>query len=394
MAIAGVRRAAIACFLVPLVLTPLRAAGLDLLEIYSEESSGGAYEFYADSNHIIPVWLHLEFENLVNLETEIELPYRVLIDAGAEREHLFTLQPTRESGRRGYSIAYRYARGDPRAVEHDDDHRYLLPFAHGAKYGLTQGYHGDFTHHGENTYALDFDMEIGTPVHAARGGTVVEVKQDSAAGGPSVRFDGHANYILIQHEDGSFGNYVHLEYRGALVEPGETVEAGQRIGYSGNTGRTSGPHLHFDVRVPQEDGEMQSIPTTFIGHTGEPITLEENEYYYGYHPGGEPFEVLLGSQLRDEDFTDHAAVVSATNSIEIRTERVDHTYLVFIANGFEHDMDVEISIRKIGLRSTRPLPLHLRVPARTESYVTMLRADPSAPRLQFTPRVRYRPSDS
>lgn len=370
------------------------AAGRDLIEVYSEESVQGEFEFYADSSHMIPVWLRLTFENLVNLETDAELPYFRLIEAGAEREHLFTLYPAQGSTRRGYSIAYRYARGDPREVEHDDEHSYLLPFAHGAKYRVTQGYYGGFTHHGENTYALDFDMEIGTPVHAARGGTVVEVKADSAVGGASARYEGHANYILVQHDDGSFGNYVHLKANGSLVVPGEQIKAGQHIGYSGNTGRSSGPHLHFDVRIPQEDGKMQSIATKFVDHSGDAISIEENEFYYAYHPGEETFEVVLGSELRDEDFAGHSRQAPPTESIEIRTEQVDHTYVMFIANGFNEDMDVEISIRKIGMQSTRSLPLSLRVPARTEAYVTMLRADPNAARLQFTPRISYRPSDS
>ncbi len=379
------------------IVIALVAAPLDALEpvdVYSEENSEGAFEFYVDSDHSIPVWLHLEFENLVNLDTETQLPFRGLIEPGTVRRHLFTLEPTQRSGRRGYSISYSYARGDPREVEHNDDHHYLLPFAHGEKFQVSQGYYGEFTHYGENTYALDFDMEIGTPVHAARDGTVVEVKQDSNVGGPSARYDGHANYILIQHADGSYGNYVHLKQNGAVVEPGDEVRAGRHIGYSGNTGRSSGPHLHFDVRVPQKDGRMQSIPTRFIDHSGETVRIEENRFYYASHPGGEPFEVVLGSDLRDEDFADHLERVAHTDSIELRTEQLDHTYVLFIANGFEEEMEVEISIRKQGLRATRALPLVLTIPARSEKYVTLLRADPEASRLQFTPRIRYKPRDS
>ncbi len=377
-----------------IVLTAAPLGALDLVDVYSEENDDGAFEFYVDSEHRIPVWLHLEFESLVNLETDTELPFRGLIEPGTERRRLFTLEPTQRSGRRGYSISYSYARGDPREVEHNDDHRYFLPFEHGEKFRVSQGYYGEFTHYDENTYALDFDMEIGTPVHAARDGTVVEVKQDSNIGGPSARYDGHANYILIRHEDGSYGNYVHLKQNGAIVSPGDEVEAGRHIGYSGNTGRSSGPHLHFDVRVPQKDGRMQSIPTQFIDHSGETVKIEENRFYYAYHPGGEPFEVVLGSELRDEDFADHADRVERTDSIELRTEQVDHTYVLFIANGFEEEMEVELSIRKQGLRSSRSLPLNLAIPARTERYVTLLRADPEASRLQFTPRIRYKPSDS
>ncbi len=388
-------RPAAGVFVVVLALLAVApAAGLDLVEVYSEENADGAFEFYVDSAHTIPVWLNLKFENLVNLKADTELPYRALIEPGVEGKLLFTLEPTERSGRRGYSISYSYARGDPRKVEHDDDYVYLLPFEHGRKHRVTQGYHGEFTHYGENKYALDFDMETGTPVHAARDGTVVEVKQDSTVGGPSPRYEGHANYILVQHDDGSYGNYVHLDHNGAVVEPGDRVEAGQHIGYSGNTGRSSGPHLHFDVRVPQKDGTMQSIPTRVRDHTGEAMSIEEHRFYYAAHPNGEEFEVVFGEDLTNEDFTDYAAEVSRTNSIEIRTEQVDHTYVLFIANGYDRDVEVEISIQKQGFEATRALPLEMRIPAQTESYVTILHADREARRLQFTPRIRYhRPSE-
>lgn len=361
------------------------------VELVSRESDDGGYAFYAVNNHIIPVWLNVEFRELINMEASVNLPYSGRIEPDGEETFLFRLSSTGQGRRRGYSVSYRYARGDPRTVEHDDNHAYLLPFAHGEKFRVTQGYYGSFTHHGENTYAIDFDMEEGTPVHAARDGVVVEVKQDSTRGGPSARYATDANYVLVMHSDGSFGNYVHLRPNGAAVQVGEEVTAGDLVGYSGNTGQSSGPHLHFDVRVPQRNGRMQSIPTRFLNHEQRVVSLEESAFYYAYHPGGPDFEVVLGSELRSSDFADHEESIAASERIEFRTEDVDLTYVLFIGNGFDVAMEMEIDIRMSGVRSDVELPVTMTIEPRTERFLTLLRAVPGATQLQFSPSVRYSP---
>ncbi len=361
------------------------------VELISRESDDGGYEFYAVNNHIIPVWLNVEFRELINMEAAVDLPYAGLIEPDGEETFLFRLHSTGQGRRRGYSVSYRYARGDPRTVEHDDNHVYLLPFAHGEKYRVTQGYYGAFTHHGENTYAIDFDMAEGTPIHAAREGVVVEVKQDSTRGGPSIRYATDANYVLVMHSDGSFGNYVHLRPNGAAVQVGDEVRAGDLVGYSGDTGQSSGPHLHFDVRIPQRNGRMQSIPTRFLNHEERVVSLEESEFYYAYHPGGPDFEVVLGSELRSADFADHEETIAGSDTIEFRTEDVDLTYVLFIGNGFDVAMEMEIDIRMSGVRSDVELPVTMTIEPRTERFLTLLRAVPGATQLQFSPSVRYSP---
>lgn len=361
------------------------------VELISRENEDGSYDFYAVNNHIIPIWLSVDFRELINMESSVDLPYSELIQADGEETFLFRLHSTGQGRRRGYSVSYRYARGDPRTANHDDDHAYLLPFAHGQKYRVTQGHYGAFTHHGENTYAIDFDMEEGTPVHAARAGVVVEVKQDSTRGGLGASYSADGNYVLILHSDGSFGNYVHLRPNGAAVQIGDEVDAGDLVGYSGNTGQSSGPHLHFDVRIPQRNGRMQSIPTRFLNHEQRIISLEESAYYYAYHPGGPDFEVVLGSELRRSDFADYEASIAGSNRIEFRTEDVDLTYILYIANGFDETMELEIDIRMSGVRSAEQLPITMTLEPRTERFLTLLRAVPGATRLQFSPSVRYRP---
>lgn len=358
-------------------------------DVYGEQNDEGGYDFYADNTHFIPMWINVSFEELINLEPTVDLPYQRAVQPGAERTYLFSLEPVSDRGRRGYSLVFRSAEGDPSTAE-PDGYRYLLPFEHGTKHRITQGYHGDFSHFGENEYAVDFDMDTGTPVYSARGGIVVRVKEDSNVGGPNMSYSRYGNVIMIAHDDGTFGNYVHLRHRGSEVEMGERVEAGQLIGYSGATGVASGPHLHFDVRLPRETGKMESIPFHFRGPDGEALDPQEGNVYYAVHPGGPAFEMVFGEDLTNRDFADHREQIPVTNNIEFRTEEYDLTYAVFVGNGFPEDIEATIDFRLSGMTADADLPMDIRIPARTEVFVTLLRANPEANRWQYAPSVRYR----
>ena len=95
---------------------------------------------------------------------------------------------------------------------------YELPFMNGSRYKVVQGYGGRFSH--KNKAALDFRMPEGTPIYAARGGKVYSYKEDSDEGGPLPGYNKKANYIIIQHSDGSFGCYWHLRKGGVVTKRG------------------------------------------------------------------------------------------------------------------------------------------------------------------------------
>ncbi|TVQ40112.1 MAG: M23 family metallopeptidase [Spirochaetaceae bacterium] len=373
-----------------LLSTVILSANPDAVRVYSEKSDAGGFRVYADNAHVIPVFVHVQLSRITNLRPSVDLPFGTRVEPGSRRMMLFELTAPDPRAGRGFGLQYSYARGDPHTARHDDTHLYLLPFAHGTKHRVTQGYNGRFTHSGENQYALDFDLDAGTRVKAARAGTVVEIKQDSSSGGTAARYSDTANYVLIQHSDGSFANYAHLQHNGATVTVGQQVTAGRLIGYSGNTGRSSGPHLHFDVRIPTFDGRMQSIPTLFKGHDGRAISLEEHRFYYARHPGGPEFEVILGRDFTNSMFENHSRPVKRSDQLEFRTESIDLTYVAYLANGYDRGVEADISFTMRGVTSTVAMPRSILIPARTEIFLTILHADPRISRIQYAPRIRYR----
>ncbi|MDH3652333.1 MAG: M23 family metallopeptidase [Saprospiraceae bacterium] len=139
-----------------------------------------------------------------------------------------------------------------------------------------QGPHGSFSH--QNSHAYDFGMRQGSGVHAARAGIVAYVRKDSQKGCPDRSCLEDANSILINHSDGSFASYAHLQYQGSLVEPGDSVQQGQLIGYSGNTGWSSAPHLHFEVFVARRSGRS-TLPVRFQTQNGPTENLHEGDSY-------------------------------------------------------------------------------------------------------------------
>lgn len=157
----------------------------------------------------------------------------------------------------------RLEHGDPLSVKPNGSFPYGLPFQRKKAYKLIQGFKGKFSHHKPaSMFALDFAMPIGEKICAARAGRVVKVKEDSKEGGPSAKYRGKDNHVVVLHVDGTLAYYVHLKYQGALVEEGQEVEKGELLGLSGNTGYSTQPHLHFVIRKPTVDGPV-SIPFQF-----------------------------------------------------------------------------------------------------------------------------------
>lgn len=157
-------------------------------------------------------------------------------------------------------------------VKSDNSYRYDLPYAKGSKFLLIQAYNSKMSH--RNELSLDFKMKQGSKVCAARNGVVTGIKKDSDRGGLKDEYLSLGNHIIIKHDDGSTAMYWHLQKDGVLVNEGDTIKQGQHIGYSGNTGYTAFPHLHFQV----QDKNGNDIATRFYTTKGI-IYLRPGKWY-------------------------------------------------------------------------------------------------------------------
>lgn len=161
---------------------------------------------------------------------------------------------------RNYS--FQWTVGDMHA-KHNDAVLYRLPYAKGKTYYVVQGYNGGYSHRGASRFALDFMMPEGTPVHAARTGVVVDVTEQHTLGGADPKYSQYANFVVVLHNDGTTGEYYHLQHQGAAVAVGDKIETGELLGFSGNTGFSSLPHLHFAVYRARPNGGYESIKVDF-----------------------------------------------------------------------------------------------------------------------------------
>lgn len=210
-----------------------------------------------------------------NLKSGVRFPHTATFEPG--ETEAFVLAPDKPSERWEFAYTNYYKMGSANAVP--DDFLYSLPYAPGSSFKVTQAFGGSFSHTGSNKYAIDWKMPEGTPIYAARGGLVVKVKDDSDRGGGSMKYDRYNNYVLIRHEDGTLGHYCHLQKDGVKVKAGQIVGTGEMIALSGNTGFSSGPHLHFCVFKTASGRERVSIPVRFKNSSGDAITLVEGRRY-------------------------------------------------------------------------------------------------------------------
>lgn len=161
---------------------------------------------------------------------------------------------------------------------------YHLPWTCGVTYPVTQGNHGDICgssggdHTGTQDYPWDFGIPRHTALRATRAGTVTLAA--NVVGEGQQCYDGctqpfgsaafwqccnacinTSNHVNVAHGDGTVSTYWHMDE--VTVHTGQVVKQGDMLGYSGTSGCSSGPHLHFQVMGDCPSGYCQSVPIDF-----------------------------------------------------------------------------------------------------------------------------------
>ena len=245
-------------------------------------SSGSAVILTARNQFFAPMEVAIEFEQISGVDyppSGHEL--RWLVPA---RSELVLLELASLGEPEAPSVRYRYVYlpGDP-AARHTGGMNYRAPFAVGTSYATTQTYPDSVTHRTRDSmHAIDIAMPVGTDIMAARDGIVFDVASTNFKGGPDAdEYADLANIVRILHDDGTYAVYAHLNWNSIRVRPGDRVKAGQYIADSGNTGFSSGPHLHFAVQ--RNMGlRVDSLPVVFRGANADRVVPATGKLLMAY----------------------------------------------------------------------------------------------------------------
>ena len=233
---------------------------------------GRQIQFYASNEFHAPVELMLALDVLENVERPPSDQSMSWLLPPRSQTELLQLDALGEAAVPYISYRFLYLHGDPDA-EHRTDRPYRAPFALATKFVVSQAFPVGVTHvTADSYYAVDITMPVGTDIYAARGGTVIEVASTNFRAGTDPEEKGAAaNLIRILHDDGTMAIYAHLNWNTIRVRPGDEVKRGEYIADSGNTGFSTGPHLHFVV-LRNRGQRLESLPIVFEGPNETEVT--------------------------------------------------------------------------------------------------------------------------
>lgn len=227
-----------------------------------EHNKEVSYWLFNKKPFVVTVTLDVKSSNLKSSNTNQNHYTINQVLQGHQRVKVLELLPINQARDIWYNESFYWTPGNMLAL-HQADIAYGLPYAKDEYFRIVQGFGGGYSHQGASKYAVDFAMPIGTPIHAARAGVVIDLVAHNSLGGANRDYAQYANYVVILHDDDTTGEYYHLKQNGVAVTLGERIAAGQKIAYSGNTGFSSLPHLHFAVYRARPFGKYQSLPFEF-----------------------------------------------------------------------------------------------------------------------------------
>lgn len=188
---------------------------------------------------------------------------------GPKDQYLMHMQPQSPGQSWSYRWSYEYTPG-PAVDDFPSETQIGVPVA-GGPYYVSQGFMGEASHsgHAQSHYAVDIAVPEGTPVIAVAPGRVMDVERNFSRSGWAADYADEANFVRVLHKDGSMAVYAHLQPDGIEVVAGQSIKAGQLLAYSGNTGFSTGPHLHFALQINRA-GSLQSVPFRFANMSRAP----------------------------------------------------------------------------------------------------------------------------
>jgi murein DD-endopeptidase MepM/ murein hydrolase activator NlpD len=230
---------------------------------------GGERSAWATNTIAGPVEVELRFATSDNARAEPGLPLRRVLQPFQEAE-LTRIGPADRRRQGSFELSFNAVPGDSSARH--DDFPYLLP-VDTSDWRIDQGWGGAFSHsEPASRYAIDLRVAEGTPVLAARDGLVIQREHGfEGAGLDFEKYAQRANHVRVLHDDGSMAVYAHLQPDSVVVAVGRRVRAGQVIARSGNTGYSSGPHLHFAIQL-NTGLKLESVPFRMQGPAG-PVAI-------------------------------------------------------------------------------------------------------------------------
>lgn len=246
-----------------------------------QSSTDDGVTLYAQNTYYAPIQLAFRIVTPHNVAASTPLKGMQMLAPRADAT-LLSVGAADRSMPVSFDYEYQFLPGDPQA-QHRPDRPYRFPFGKSSGFFVTQAYPDTVTHTDPSSqYAVDFAMPIGTHIDAARGGVVIEIASDFFEAGVDAAKDGpRANVVRIMHDDGTMSLYGHLNWNSIRVVPGQRVERGEYIADSGNTGFSTGPHLHFVVQR-NRGGAIISLPIEFETASGAPLAVRSGERYTAY----------------------------------------------------------------------------------------------------------------
>lgn len=238
-------------------------------------------QLIAQSTYYAPVQVAFRLTAMDNVSPGVPTSGLLVLEPRSETE-LLVLERADAAASMRLEYSFQYIPGRPDA-EHRPTEPYRLPYALATSHPVSQAFPDHITHTDPSSqHAIDFVMPIGTGVFAARAGIVIEVASDHFEAGVDPAVDGpRANLVRVLHDDGTMSLYGHLNWNSIRVVPGQRVARGEYLADSGNTGFTTGPHLHFVVQR-NAAGRIVSVPVQFGGRGAAQVSIATGDTPIAY----------------------------------------------------------------------------------------------------------------